>query len=696
MRDADLTSKDLARLAATTDLMDREWAPCRYACPVHADVRGYLEAIAEGRWREAIDIIRERLPLASVCGRICHHPCEVNCRRTDVDQPVAIREVKRFVAELQAVGGSTVHKAAVQDKARVAIVGAGPSGLSAALELAKRGYRPTVFEKFPVAGGIPATAIPKYRLPRDVLRIDTDWVLAHGVELVTGVEIGQSKSLDALRQEGFAAVILATGLSTSRLLPMPGADHPRVLPALRFLTDVAFDRKVDIGQDVLVIGGGNVAVDAARSALRLGAGRVRMMFLESLDEMPAYKWEQNEALEEGITFTPRRGPTEVLVTGGRIVGVKARAVTRVFDENKRFDPRYDDADVITMDCDTVILAIGQAADMGFLQGSSLKTDARGRVPWTPATQQTNLPWVFACGEIVTPPGSVVEACASGRRVAEAVDLFLSGREIGLDDTVPPHIDKITASVAEKVVKAPREPVATEPPEERKTSFAAVDRNLAAEAAAREARRCMSCGAGAEVIVDKCAACLTCLRVCPFEIPKVTDVARIDSLLCQSCGICIAECPANAIVARGWNAKGLLPRAEAALAALPGDRKTLAYIGGYRAAPADWCGESDAVPAVAEVYLPSVARLSVLDLLAPFEKGAQGVLVVACPDGADRYPQSTQRIRRRVAQARQLLAEAGLAADRLQLLEVANQGRPAIREALAAAAQQVAVSQENAR
>ena len=686
MRDADLTTKDVARLRATTDLMEREWAPCRYACPVHADVRGYLEAIAEGRWREAIDIIRERLPLASVCGRICHHPCEVNCRRTDVDQPVAIREVKRFVAELQRAGGSTVHKAAVQDKARVAIVGAGPSGLSAAMELAKRGYRPTVFEKFPVAGGIPATAIPKYRLPREVLQIDVDWILAHGFGLRTGVEIGKDKSIDDLRQEGFAAVILATGLSTSRLLPMPGADHPRVLPALRFLTDVAFDRKVDIGQDVLVIGGGNVAVDAARSALRLGAARVRMMFLESLDEMPAYKWEQNEALEEGITFTPRRGPAEVLVTGGRIVGVKARAVTRVFDENKRFDPRYNDADVITMDCDTVILAIGQAADLDFLKGSSLKADGRGRVPYSPASQQTSLPWVFACGEIVTPPGSVVEACASGRRVAQAVDLFLSGREIGLDDTLPPHIDKITACVAEKVLKVPREPVTAEPPQVRKRSFMAIDRNMAAEAAAWEARRCMSCGAGAEVLVDKCAACLTCLRVCPFEIPKVTDVARIDSALCQACGICIAECPANAIIARGWNAGGLPARAEAALAALPGGRKTLAYIGGYRAAPAEWRADADAVPGVAEVYLPSISRLSVTDLLVPFEKGADRVLVVACAAGKDRYPQATSRVRRRVEQARQLLAEIGLESGRLQWLEVADQDRRAVRAAVAAAAE----------
>ncbi|HUU31812.1 MAG TPA: FAD-dependent oxidoreductase, partial [Phycisphaerae bacterium] len=358
MREADLTSKDVARLSATTELMEREWAPCRDGCPVHADVRGYLEAIAEGRFGEAIDIIRANLAFAAVCGRICHHPCEANCRRRDVDEPVGIRELKRFVAELQGVAGSTIRKAPAQNKARVAIVGGGPSGMAAGLELAKLGYRPTVFEKFPVAGGIPMTAVPKYRLPRDVLQMDIDWICAHGVELETGVEIGKDKSIDALRREGFAAVLIATGLAKSRPLPMPGAEHPRVYPALSLLTDISFGRRVNLGEDVLVIGGGNVAVDAARSALRLGVSRVRMMMLESPEEMPAYSWEQDEAAEEGITLTHRRGPTEVLVRGGRIVGLKARKVTRVFDEKKRFDPRYDDSDVIEVECDTVVVAIG--------------------------------------------------------------------------------------------------------------------------------------------------------------------------------------------------------------------------------------------------------------------------------------------------------------------------------------------------
>jgi len=692
MLDVDLTSKDVARLSATTELMDREWAPCRNACPVHADVRGYLEALAQGRWRDAIDIIRERLPFASVCGRICHHPCEANCRRRDVDEPVAIREVKRFVAELQGAGGSTVRKAARQDKQRVAIVGGGPAGLSAALDLAMLGYRPTVFEKFPVAGGIPATAVPKYRLPREVVQIDVDWIRAHGVEIVTGVEIGRTKSLEDLRREGFAAVVVATGLATSRLLPMPGADHPRVLPALGFLQDAGFGVPVDLGHDILVIGGGNVAIDAARTALRLtgGAARVCMMCLEDAAEMPAYEWEQREAKEEEISIIHRRGPTEVKVRSGNIVAVKTRAVTRVFDEDRRFSPQYDDSDVTEVACDTVVMAIGQAPNMGFLVGSSVSADARGRLPYDPATQQSAAGWLFACGEIVTPPGSVVEACASGHRAAKAVDLYLSGREIAIDDSLPPYIDdRIAEKTAEKVLKVSREPVAAEPPQVRMRDFKPVDRNLSEDAVLREVRRCMNCGAGAEVLVDKCAACLTCLRVCPFDIPKVTDVARIDSALCQSCGICIAECPANAIIARGWDARGMPERIAAALARLDGrpGGKTLALVAGYRATAGEWQGTAESVPGVAEIYLASVARLSVMDMLSAFEKGADGV-VVACSEGTDRYPQATLRIRRRVEQARVLLAEIGLDADRLQLVEVADQGRDVVRAALATAAETV--------
>ncbi len=684
MQDKDLTTADVSKLAGTFDLMNSQWAPCRYNCPVHADVRLYIEHAAQGRFGPAIDVIREALPLAAVCGRICHHPCEANCRRNDVDAAVAIREVKRFVAELQGAKGCTVRKAAKQDKARVAIIGGGPAGLSAALELAKKGYRPTIFEKFPIAGGIPATAIPRYRMPLDVLQIDVEWILAHGVELKTGVEIGKDKTIDGLLAEGFAAVLVAVGLAKSRTLPLPGGDHPQVFPVLEFLQQIAFDDKPQVGKSVLVIGGGNVAVDAARSALRLGAASVQMMCLEDEKEMPAWKWEQDEAKEEGIRIIHRRGPVEVVRQGDGIAGLKARKVTRVFDENKRFNPAYDDGDVITINCDTIVLAIGQMPDGNYLQGSGLKLDERSRLTYDRNTHQTNLKNVFACGEIVTPPGSAVEACASGKRAAAAIDMFLSDKDIRIDDTLPPAIDKITAPTAEKVTKVTRNPVAAREPEARKHSFAQFDSNYTPAAALSEARRCMGCGGGAEVLVDKCVACLTCLRVCPFEIPKVTDVARIESSLCQACGMCIAECPNNAIVARSWEARDVVARASAALAAVAG-KKVVAYICGHRATAEQWTSPaSDGVEGVAEVYLPSLARLGTKDLLKTLEAGASAVVVLADEPTAERYPQATARIAKRVQQAQALVVEAGLKAETMQFAQVAIGDRTAVKAALAAA------------
>jgi NADPH-dependent glutamate synthase beta subunit-like oxidoreductase/coenzyme F420-reducing hydrogenase delta subunit len=686
MLEVRLTSKDiLDRPAAAADLMDRQWAPCRYNCPVHADVRAYLEHIAQGQWRQAVDVIRRNLPLAAVCGRVCHHPCEANCRRSDVDSAVAIRELKRFVSELQGAAGATVYRPTSQDKAAVAIVGGGPAGLAAALELAKRGYRPTVFERFARAGGIPATAIPEYRLPRNVVAVDVEWILAHGVELVTGLMVGKDKTIEGLRKDGFQAVLIATGLSSGRSLPLSGAPCEGVLGALEFLTDLGMGKRPRLGQDVLVIGGGNVAVDAARSSVRLGASRVRMMCLETREEMPAFEWEQREAEEEGIAFIHRRGPVEVATANGKITGIRARRVTRVFDDNKRFDPRYDDGDIIDVPCDTILIAIGQAPDYGFLQGSALRVDSRGRLDYNPATCQTSAPSVFACGEIVTPPGSVVEACASGQRAAKAMDLYLSGKPIELDDSLPPFIGAIPSETAGKVRKAVRQPVAAQPPEIRRSNLDEVDHNYTESAALREARRCMSCGAGAEVLIDKCAACLTCLRVCPFDIPVVTDVARIDSDRCQSCGICIAECPANAIVSRSRESGWIVRRTAAAMKDLdPAALRIVVYLCGHIASAAQWRGGDHLAQGAAEVYLPSLSALSTLDMLQAFDNGADAVLVVTPQEAAERYPHAVNRLRKRVAQARRLLKDIGLKKSRIQLFELTRPGRSAIEETLASA------------
>jgi coenzyme F420-reducing hydrogenase delta subunit/NAD-dependent dihydropyrimidine dehydrogenase PreA subunit len=311
------------------------------------------------------------------------------------------------------------------------------------------------------------------------------------------------------------------------------------------------------------------------------------------------------------------------------------------------------------------------ADYGFVKNSAVKLHNNGRLEFNSITHQTNVPNVFACGEIVTLPGSVVEACANGQRAAKAIDMYLSGRKVDIDDSLPPAIDKISEVTAEKVIKTQRVSIPTEVPEKRKKNFDEFEHTLDAEAAACEARRCMSCGAGAEVLVDKCAACLTCLRVCPFDIPKVTDVARIDSILCQACGMCIAECPAKAIIPRGWDKNLLKHNTVKALESMDNDVKIVAYICGHRAPASAWRGEDEGVAGVKQFYLPSLARLKVSDLLSAFEARADAVVVVACAENAERYPQVAARIKKRVNQARDMLSEIGIDGWRLKMFEVAG-------------------------
>ncbi len=682
MHQKDLQSQEIGPEGLTKWLLEKEWAPCRYGCPVHADVRTYIEHAACGDWEKAIDVIREQLPFAAVCGRICHHPCEDNCRRGDLEDPVAIREVKRFAAETQGAAGSSLHETKAHTGKKVAVVGAGPSGMSAALQLAKNGHMPVVFDRAEIAGGVPATIIPRYRLPLEVTRIDVDWICAHGVELRLGVEIGKDITIEQLlAAEEFDAVLIAVGLSSSRKLPLPGSDHPRVHTVMDFLRDTNRGDAPEIGKEVVVIGAGDVAMDAARTSLRLGAEKVKILCLENEEEIPAYEWEVREAREEGVEFIKRRGPVGIqLADTGDITGLTARKVTRVFDNEGMFAPAYDDSDVITVDADTVIFAIGQAPDPGYGRGSGLEIDERGRPNWSPDTYQTERENIFACGEIVTPPGSVVEACESGKRAAEAVHLYLSDETIELDRPLPYEIDALPEENADNILRRERMAVATLPPEERRCSFEVIDSTYPPDTAAFESRRCMSCGGGAEVLVDKCSTCLTCLRVCPFDAPLVTDVARIPAERCQACGICEAECPSNAIVMRRYNRGSLKNQTACILGA--GEETLVAYIGGFHASAAEWRGEAiEKVPGVAELYLTSTASISVSDLLFAFEKGAGGLIVIPCKDNNDRYPLTAARTARRVEQAGAMLREAGVDASRLQMAPVADRGRDAVFRAL---------------
>jgi coenzyme F420-reducing hydrogenase delta subunit/Pyruvate/2-oxoacid:ferredoxin oxidoreductase delta subunit len=459
--------------------------------------------------------------------------------------------------------------------------------------------------------------------------------------------------------------------------------------ALPFLEALAAGTKPEMGEDVIVIGGGNVAIDVARSAVRAGAKRVRMVCLENEEEQPAWDWETREAAEEEIETLYRLGPNRIVVEDGAVTGVEFKKVTRVFDADGRFSPGYDEQDLTKIDCDTVVFAIGQASDLSFVEGTDVRLDERGRLVYEPARAQTSAPDVFACGEVVTGPGAAVEAAASGHRAARAVDQVLRGKVVDLTESLPPKIEKLPAEarrvgagiveggegagIIEKIPKVERPKMPTVPAEERKTNFDEFELGLSEAAALAAARSCMSCGAGAVVISDKCAACLTCLRVCPFDVPVVTESAEMQSCLCQGCGICAAECPANAIVMAGYGLKDLTDETREALAGLAGlagdGTRLMVYSCGHHAPASLWGGTvNDRPPGVKEIYLPSMSRLNVADIVHAFESGADGVLILACESGRCRYPEVDVRLRRRVAQARELLGEIGIDAERIELRE----------------------------
>ncbi|MDZ7642710.1 MAG: FAD-dependent oxidoreductase [Desulfurivibrio sp.] len=641
------------------------WPPCRNACPVHADVRTYVDHIARQEFAEALTVIRRRLPLAAVCGRICDHPCEANCRRRDVDQAVAIRELKRFAAECPENDNFPATPGA-GDRQRVAIIGAGPAGLSAALELARRGFRPTILEKEKQAGGIPGVAIPGYRLPREALTRDIDWILAHGIELRTGVEVGVDTTIKKMKKEGFAAVIIAVGMSQSRVLPLPGTDAAGIYGALDFLRGAAAGRQLELGRELLVIGGGNVACDTARTAVRLGCEKVRMICLESEEEMPALPEEIAESREEGIEIITRRGPMEVVVANGEISGLRHRLVTRVFDEEGRFAPEFDDDDLAVTPCQSVIFAIGQAVEPGFIKGSELELDERGRLVHNPETRQTPVPWIFAAGEAVSPPGTVVRACADGRRVAQGVEQFLQGEEIRLAEETPAVIERLPAKRASQVSKVERAEPEIRPAAQRRQDFQPFIATLPQPQTVNEARRCLECGNGATVASDYCVKCLNCVRICPYDAPQIDKAARVPAENCLACGLCYGACPTGAIRLQNNSPEELVAASRRKLAELSaGQPKTIAYICDRQTTSIGPWREQTGNAEAAAIHLPNPGLLEAGQLLQTLEAGADRILVVL-PASDDEYHQGTgHRLRRRVKRLQNDLDAIGLEPEKVQ-------------------------------
>jgi len=376
-------------------------APCKSTCPAHVSIQGYIALIHQGKYREAIALFREEHPFPGVCGRVCHHPCESACTRNDVDQPLSIEYLHRFISDHDYAGDSPYIPAVLEKRdEKIAIIGSGPAGLSAAYFLAQKGYPVTVFEKLPVAGGMMAVGIPEYRLPRNLLATEIGVIEKMGVEIRTGVAFGKDITLEGLKADGFRAVFMATGLHGSRKLGVAGEDLEGILPGTTFLRDAALGKSINLGNKVVVVGGGNVAIDVALTAKRLGAKEVVMVCLESRDEMPAWDYEIEEALEENIEILNCFGPESFAGSGGKVTGIQFKRCTCVFDDKNCFNPQYDENDLQTLSADTVIVSIGQSAELDFVKDQGIVATPRGGLQCDPVTFQTPLEWVFAGGDVV--------------------------------------------------------------------------------------------------------------------------------------------------------------------------------------------------------------------------------------------------------------------------------------------------------
>ena len=625
----------MCQLTTRTKLVDLEWLesnfPCMQACPVHTQAGRYVSLIAQGRYEEAYRYARTPNPFASICGRVCGHPCEPACRRGEFDLPISIRALKRFVTErhgpesrnpIDVFAGRSIEKRLE----KVAVIGSGPAGMSAAHDLALLGYPVTIFEAAAVPGGMMHLGIPEYRLPRDVLQAQIREILDLGPELKLNMRLGRDLTLEDLRRQGYKSVLMAFGLHRSRDLNLPGHELDGVVKGIDFLLNVNLGYRFEVGKQVVVIGGGNVAIDVARSAvraqqkmttegtlpneltssemdvamkefmdvsraaLRMGAREVQLVCLESREEMPASEEEIHEGVLEGMQLRPSLGPKQFVGKNGKLTGLEVTKCISVFDENKRFNPKFEAGTEFVIPCDTVILAIGQSSDVSFLKPEDgIETTHQGTLKINPDTLMTTAPGIFAAGDIAFGPRLIINAVADGKKAAVEIDKFLRGPEWKPKDkyvqiTVLNHHEMAEHYDEFSRLDVPALPV------ERRTGVAEVETGYTEQQARTEASRCLKCWIntifeGNEANGTECILCGGCVDVCPENclslVPlkeftftdeekerlskerelRSVDLQHVspedlnqvegsvmvkDETICIRCGLCAERCPAHTI------------------------------------------------------------------------------------------------------------------------------------------------------
>ena len=610
---------------------------CREGCPVRTDAGGYVQAIAEGRYEDAYIIARTPNPFASICGRVCAAPCEAKCRRSALDAAISIRALKRFVCETSGVESDNFDLGRVYpdlcDRTpprpgggpKVAVIGGGPAGMSCAHELALMGFSATVFEAQSVAGGMLVLGVPEYRLPREIVRAEIQAIESLGVELRLDQKLGRDFSLADLTVQGFKAVFLGIGAHRSREMAIEGVQLDGVLRAIDFLLNINLGYRITLGRKVVVIGGGNVAFDVARSvlrqaerfdgmskmelhgalrqaaaaleqltarepeapdevrlaldvareAIRKGVPEVHMYCLENLDEIPAAREEIEEAKREGIQLHTRFGPKRILGGNGKVSGIELIKCGRVFDESRRFNPQFIEGSEEVVDCDTGVLAIGQSADLSWIQAEDgIKLTSRGAVQTDPQTMATSRPDVFAGGDVAFGPRIIITAVAEGQQAARSIARFLTGRDAAAPRQVRLRVfdtDRYRMTSDYEKLSRRSPPML---PLDRRIGIAEVEQVYLEPSALTQAERCLKCHVSPVFDGDKCILCGGCSDVCPENCLRLVDVADLrgderlqaaflarygrvpqrgeeaaiikDETRCIRCGLCAVRCPSGAV------------------------------------------------------------------------------------------------------------------------------------------------------